>query len=103
MDKILEAYRTERREAGQLYAEDNRAFTEALTRGDFQAAEAANVRLSARSTDLARMANDLKMAVFRQLKPEQRTRLAEYPALLRRPWMMGGRSGARNQRPGAGG
>lgn len=102
MDELFMAHRDARRQQAREYRQEHRAFVESLRRGDFAAARKASERLSVRTAELAKLASALKIDVIALLDAEQRHRLAEFPNILQRAWMMGGFPEGAGHRPGRG-
>ena len=100
MDRVLERHVEARREKGRSYKQARAEVARAAQAGDWEAAEAASVRLGEAAAELARLEGGLVVDVLRLLTAEQRAKLRdEFPAILRRPWLFGGPAGGRGFGP----
>jgi hypothetical protein len=85
-DALYEAHDAKLRSGGGRGAAQA-AFTAALERGDWDAAQKQLDQQAAEAGEPLRAAGELKIEVLRQLSPEQRAGLAaRYPRILSTPW-----------------
>jgi Spy/CpxP family protein refolding chaperone len=99
MDGFLEAFRQELRAGGGPAA--RRAFTEALTAGDWKEARARLQELSEEASRPLQAHGELKIDVLSALSKEQLAKLVEsYPHLIDQPWIRMPRRGGFRQRGG---
>jgi len=91
MDASLDRHLETRRTEGADYRNARLSFADAVSRGDWNAATAAQGRMAELAGQLSKTESDLILAVLRHLTASQRQTLnREFPLLLRRPWVRGG-------------
>lgn len=102
LDDLLLEQLASRREAAARYRALRQELATTLEKGSWDDARTQGKELSEVAAQLSRLETDLVIAAIQQLTPGQRKVLAaDYQALLRRPWLVGG-LGAGGRRQGAG-
>lgn len=92
MDGLFVERTAERREVVRRMTRTRHELGTLLGAGDWPAAEDKAQEVASLSAELSRLQSALTLDVLRELSAAQRETLArEHPALLMRPWMVGGR------------
>lgn len=91
LDALLEDRIEARRDLARRFRRARADVARAARDGDWEAARAARVGLGEAASRLSSVDADLLIDAMRLLTAEQRATLAkEFPAVLRRPWLVGG-------------
>lgn len=101
MDELLSKAREAQSEFRSKQNERREVFDESLQQGDWDAAKKASAELAKLAGGWLERRAELKIAVLRLLDSDQREKLAaEFPRVLRQPWVRPARDGGRMGRRG---